>query len=57
METLEQAYVRTVCSLCKNKDSCTEEIRRKVDGTIKCEKYNTTFVPNKVDSIAHGTEW
>ncbi|MBQ3415954.1 MAG: hypothetical protein IJH39_11615 [Clostridia bacterium] len=39
METLEQAYVRTVCSLCKNRENCQEELRRKIDGTIKCEKY------------------
>lgn len=56
-ETLEQVYVRTVCSLCKNKENCQEELRRRIDGTIKCEKYDTTFVPRKVDSIAHGTEW
>lgn len=38
-ETIFQAYTRTVCSICKNKDKCQEELRRRTDGSVRCDSY------------------
>lgn len=56
-ETIYETYSRTVCKICKNKEQCQEELRIKIDGTIKCDKYETTFEPKKIDSITYGTKW
>ena len=39
METIYETYTRTLCSNCKNKKYCKEELRRKIDNTMKCDKY------------------
>ena len=54
---LEETYIRTVCSICKNKTNCNKELQGRIDGTLKCDNYETTFIPKKVDKIAHGTIW
>ena len=38
-ETIYQKYVRTVCKKCKHKEQCNEELRKRLDNTIKCDKY------------------
>ena len=38
-ETIYETYIRTICSKCKNKKQCQEELRIKIDGSIKCDKY------------------
>jgi len=38
-ETIYQTYTRTVCSICKYKEECQEELRIKINNTIKCDKY------------------
>ena len=39
MENIYETYVRTVCANCKNKKECQEELRQRIDGTIKCDNY------------------
>lgn len=39
MENIYETYARTVCANCKNKKECQEELRRRIDNTIKCNKY------------------
>ena len=39
METIFETYLRTICSNCKNGDSCTEELRRRLDNTVRCWEY------------------
>ena len=39
IETIYQTYTRTVCSICKNKDKCEEDLRIRLDNTIKCNEY------------------
>ena len=39
MKTIYETYVKEICSKCKNKEDCKEELRTKIDNTIKCEKY------------------
>lgn len=39
MENIYETYARTVCANCKNKKECQEELRRRIDGSIKCDKY------------------
>lgn len=51
MKTTEESYIEYVCDVCKNKNSqdiekC--EIRRKIDGTMYCSGYDTTFEKKKV---------
>ena len=38
-ETIFETYARTVCSICKNKEQCNEELRIRLDNSIKCDKY------------------
>ena len=38
-ESIYETYSRTVCSNCKNKEQCNEELRIKLNNTIKCERY------------------
>lgn len=39
METTYEAYARVLCSNCKNRKNCKEELRRRLDNTIKCYSY------------------
>ena len=39
MENIYETYARTVCVNCKNRKECQEELRRRIDGSIKCDKY------------------
>ena len=39
MENIYQTYAREICSKCKNKQQCEEEIRVRIDKTIKCDSY------------------
>lgn len=39
METIYQTYTRTVCTNCKNKNNCSEELRIRIDNSIKCNRY------------------
>lgn len=38
-ETIYETYTRQMCSNCKNRDKCQEELRKKIDNTIRCDKY------------------
>ena len=39
MENIYETYARTVCANCKNRKECREELRKRIDNTIKCDKY------------------
>lgn len=56
-ETIYETYTRTVCSICKNKKNCNEELRKRIDNTLQCEKFETTFVKRKVSSIDYWQKW
>lgn len=38
-ENIYKAYIKEICSNCKNKDSNDCEIRRLIDNTVKCKNY------------------
>ena len=38
-ENLYRLYVKEICSNCKNKEKCQEELHIRVDNTIKCYEY------------------
>lgn len=57
IETIYQTYVNEVCSICKNKEECQEELRTRLDGSIKCDKYETTFKRKPIDTIMYSTKW
>lgn len=56
-ETIYETYVRTVCSICKNKDNCQEELRKRIDNSIKCFNYETTFKRKKISIIDYWQKW
>ncbi len=39
METIYETYIRTICSNCKNRHNCKEELRKRLDNTVKCWEY------------------
>ncbi len=39
MKNVYETFVKMVCINCKNKQSCNEELRMRIDNTIKCSKY------------------
>lgn len=39
METIHETYTRTLCSNCKNRYKCQEELRKRLDNTIRCNNY------------------
>ena len=39
METTYEIYARELCSNCKNRKTCKEELRRRLDNTIRCGNY------------------
>lgn len=39
METIYETYEKEICSNCKNRDICKEELRIRLDNTIKCDSY------------------
>lgn len=38
-ETIYETYTRQICSNCKNRDKCQEELKIKIDRSIKCDNY------------------
>lgn len=38
-ESIYKTYVITRCKNCKNKENCQEELIKRLDNTIKCERY------------------
>lgn len=38
-ETIYETYTRTLCSNCKNRNTNLCEIRKRIDGTLKCCYY------------------
>lgn len=57
-ETIFETYSREVCSICKNREQCQEELHKRIDGSIKCDNFVTTFVPNKnIERLRYSTKW
>lgn len=38
-ESIYETYAREICKRCKNKQKCEEEIRLKINNTIRCDNY------------------
>lgn len=38
-ETIHETFARVLCSNCKNKFKCQEELTRRLDNSVKCYKY------------------
>ena len=36
---LFETYTKEICSMCKNKENCQEELRIRLDNSIKCDRY------------------
>ena len=37
--TIYEQYSKEICSNCNNRKECKEELRKRMDNSIKCEKY------------------
>lgn len=38
-ENIYEAFAREMCANCKNSNECKEELRLRIDNTIKCQMY------------------
>ena len=56
-ETIYETYTRTVCKICKNQKECQEELRKRIDNTMKCEKFKTTFKRRKISNVDYWQKW
>lgn len=54
--TIEQTYIKYICSICKNKETDLCCIRYKYDNTMCCENYSTTLEKKK-KMPANWQEW
>lgn len=45
--TIEQTYIKYLCSICKNKEADTCCIRRKYDNTLYCNSYESNVIKRK----------
>jgi hypothetical protein len=54
METIHETYTRILCSNCKNRYKCQEELRKRLDNTIRCDKYETE---NKIQRKKQPANW
>lgn len=39
MKNIFEIYVKEICTNCRNRKECQEELRKRIDGSIKCEHY------------------
>lgn len=39
IKELFKTYTKKICSKCKNKGNCQEELRIRIDNSIKCHEY------------------
>ena len=51
MENMYETFASIVCKNCKNKENCNEELRRKIDNSIKCERYEGSEIEQKTHNI------
>lgn len=55
-ETIHETYIRTLCSNCKNRNKDLCEIRKDINGTLKCCYYvkdkNTTGYQKQLRTTA-----
>ena len=38
-ENILEEYVEEICSICKHRETCQEELRKRIDNSVKCERY------------------
>lgn len=39
MKNIFEIYAKEICANCKNRKECQEELRKRIDGSIKCDHY------------------
>lgn len=39
MENILEIYAKEICSNCKNREKCQEELHIRIDRTVRCEEY------------------
>ncbi len=39
MKNIFEIYAKEICANCKNKKECQEELRQRIDSSIKCDSY------------------
>ena len=48
-ESIFEVFDREICSKCKKNKTCQEELRRRIDGTVKCYEYERIDKDEKMD--------
>ena len=48
-ENIFETFIREICSNCKKDKYCQEELRRRLDNTVKCYEYERIDKNEKVD--------
>jgi len=49
--TIENIYIKYICSICNNKETDLCEIRRRYDNTLFCVNYSTDIVKKKKQPV------
>ena len=39
MKNIFEIYTKEICTNCRNRKECQEELRKRIDGSIKCDYY------------------
>lgn len=39
MKNIFEIYVKEICTNCRNRKECQEELRKRIDSSIKCDSY------------------
>lgn len=56
MKTIEEIYVESICTNCKNKSTELCEIKRRYDNTVYCENYDRGKEKRKKAPV-HWQKW
>lgn len=57
METIYETYTRTLCSNCNNRYKCQEELRKRIDNTIRCDNYEREIKTQRKKQPANWQVW
>lgn len=56
-ESIYETFTRTICSNCINSKQCKEELRQRIDNTIKCDEYKSETNTKRKRAIQYWQKW
>ena len=54
IESIFKQFNKEICNNCSNREKCQEELRIRLDGSIKCEKYEPKPVGTLIRAVRIG---